>query len=131
MRVLMISTDRTLLSTDSGDAFERHQGYTKNINQLDIIVFSKRGFNKKSKDLLTVYPTNSTTKLNYIFDAFQKAKNIYFPDKFDLIVCQDPFLTGLTGWFLKKRFNVPLLIHFHGDFWQNKYWLRKPKKWWH
>ena len=130
MRILMISTDRTLLSTDSGDAFERHQEYTKKINQLDIIVFSKDKFKKRSKDSLTVYPTNSTTKLNYVFDAFQKAKNIYFPDKFDLIVCQDPFLTGLTGWFLKKRFNVPLLIHFHGDFWDNKHWLRKPKKWW-
>ena len=22
-------------------------------------------------------------------------------------------------------------MHFHGDFWQNKYWLRKPKRWWH
>jgi len=131
MKILMISIDRTLLSTRSGDSFERHKEYAKRIGQLDIIVFSKKGFKKAAGDSLTVYPTNSTTKLNYIWDTFQIAKNICFPNKFDLIVCQDPFLTGLAGWLLKKRFKIPLLVHFHGDFWENRYWLSKPKKWWH
>ncbi|MCG2809751.1 MAG: glycosyltransferase family 4 protein [Candidatus Portnoybacteria bacterium] len=131
MRILMISTDRTLLSAESGDAFERHLEYARRAGKLDIIVFSKKGFGKTIRGSLAVYPTNSTVKLNYIWDAFQIAKNIYFPDRFDLIVCQDPFLTGLTGWLLKKRFKTPLLIHFHGDFWENKNWLNKPKKWWH
>ena len=122
----MISIDRTLLGTDySGDALERHQEYAQQAGKLDIIVFSKSsGFKKKKiSSQLTVYSTNSTTKLNYIFNAYNIAKNIYWPDKFDLIVCQDPFLTGLAGWLIKKRFKVPLLVHFHGDFWQNKYWL--------
>lgn len=127
----MVSTDRTLLSAESGDAFERHLEYARRAGKLDIIVFSKKGFRKAASGSLAVYPTNSTAKLNYIWDAFQIAKNIYFPDRFDLIVCQDPFLTGLTGWLLKKRFKTPLLIHFHGDFWENKHWLNKPKKWWH
>lgn len=131
MRVLMISIDRTLLGANSGDSFERHKEYAERIGQLDIIVFSKKGFKKTTGGSLTVYPTNSTTKLNYIWDTFQIAKNICFPNKFDLIVCQDPFLTGLVGWLLKKRFKIPLLIHFHGDFWENRYWLSKPKKWWH
>jgi len=127
MRVLMISIDRTLLGADySGDALERHQEYAQKAGSLDIIIMSKKGFKRrKISPQLTVYPTNSSTKLNYILDAYEIAKNIYWPDKFDLIVCQDPFLTGLAGWLIKKRFKVPLLIHFHGDFWQNKYWLRE------
>ncbi|MBU1255316.1 glycosyltransferase family 4 protein [Patescibacteria group bacterium] len=126
MRVLIISLDRTLLGIDySGDALERHQEYAEQAGKLDIIVFSKSKSFKKKKisPELTVYSTNSTSKINYIFNAYNIAKNIYWPDKFDLIVCQDPFLTGLTGWLIKKRFKVPLLIHFHGDFWENKYWL--------
>jgi len=132
MRVLMISIDRTLLGTDySGDVLERHKKYAQEAGQLDIIVFTKKGFKKKEfGENLRVHPTNSKIKINYIFDAFEIAKNIYWPDKYDLIVCQDPFLTGLAGWFVKKRFKVPLLVHFHGDFWDNKYWLFERGRWW-
>ena len=132
MRILMISIDRTLLGADySGDILERHEKYANKAGKLDIIVFTKKGFKKiEFSENLKVYPTNSTTKLNYIFDTFEIAKNIYWPDKYDLIVCQDPFLTGLTGWIIKKRFKVPLLIHFHGDFWDNKYWLFEKGRWW-
>ena len=128
----MISIDRTLLGADySGDALERHQAYAKLAGQLDIVVLTKKGLNKKKiSPELTAYPTNSKNKLNYVFDAFEIAKKIYWPDKFDLIVTQDPFLTGLIGWIVKKRFKAPLLIHFHGDFWQNKYWLREKGRWW-
>jgi len=132
MRILMIGTDRTWFRADySGDVLERHQEYARQAGSLDIIVFSKKGFRKrKISPRLAVYPTNSSTKLNYVFDAFRIAKEIYWPDRFDLIVTQDPFLTGLAGWLLKKRFKAPLLIHFHGDFWQNKYWLMEKKRWW-
>ena len=135
MRILMISIDRTLLGTDySGDVLERHQKYAQLAGKLDIIVLSKKAqssdrvksFSKnKISPELTVYPTNSSRKINYISDVFEIAKKIYWPDKFHLIVTQDPFLTGLAGWLIKKRFKVPLLVHFHGDFWRNKYWLRE------
>jgi len=123
----MISLDKTLLGVDySGDVLERHQKYAQGVDKLEIIVFSKKGFKKrKIDDRLTIYPTNSSNKLAYLFDAFNIAKDIYWPDGFDLIVTQDPFLTGWTGWVLKKRFKAPLLVHFHGDFWQNKYWLKE------
>ncbi len=132
MRVLMISLDRTLLGADyTGDVLERHQKYADLAGQLEIIVLTKKGFKKrKISQNLTVYPSNSLSKLNYVLDAFNLAKNIYWPDKIDLIVTQDPFLTGLTGYLIKKRFKIPLLIHFHGDFWDNKYWLMEKGRWW-
>ena len=128
----MISIDRTLLGADySGDVLERHKEYAEQAGKLDIIVFTKQGFNKKKiNQELTIYPTNSKTKFNYIFDAYEIAKRIYWPDKFDLIVTQDPFLCGLAGWLIKKRFKTSLLVHFHGDFWKNKYWLFERKRWW-
>ena len=132
MRVLVISIDRTLLGADySGDVLERHQKYAREAGSLDVIVMSTKGFKKKEIDShLAVFPTNSKSKLTYVFDALEIAKNIYWPNKIDLIVCQDPFLTGLAGWLIKKRFKIPLLIHFHGDFWDNKYWLLEKSRWW-
>ena len=132
MRVLMISLDRTLLGVDySGDVLERHKKYADLAGQLDIVVFSKKGFkNRKINDNLRIHPTNSKSKLIYVLNAYEIIRSIYWPDKFDLVVCQDPFLTGLTGWIIKKRFKVPLLIHFHGDFWDNKYWLIEKGRWW-
>ncbi len=125
MRILMIGTDRTWLSADyTGDVIERHKEYARKAGRLDVIVFSKKGFRKRKIDeRVNVYPTNSSTKLNYAWDAYNIAKEIYWPEKFSLIVTQDPFLCGLAGWLIKKRFKAPLLMHFHGDFWQNKYWL--------
>lgn len=127
MRVLMISLDKTLLGADySGDAVERHKEYAQRAGHLDIIVFSKRGLAKKEIDSnLAIYPTNSLTKLNYVRDAFKIAKEIIKQNKIDLVVTQTPFFTAWVGWEVKKIFKIPLLIHFHGDFWQNKYWLNE------
>lgn len=123
----MISLDKTLLGADySGDVLERHQEYAQYLDALDIVVFSKKGFKeRKFSSRLAVYPTNSLTKLNYFYDVLKAAKKIFDKNKIDLIVTQDPFLTGWTGWRIKKKNKIPLLIHFHGDFWGNRYWLRE------
>jgi len=174
----MISLDKALLGADySGDVLERHQEYGQRAGHLDIIVFSKKGFQKKEvSPHLTIYPTNSFSKFCYLRDAgkivkdilrsnqdiapsdntfelrenpqrgfsllgntrsaappaggdghharshFQAAQRHYSKAQW-LIVSQDPFLTGLAGWRIKKRFGLPLLLHFHGDFWDNRYWL--------
>lgn len=121
----MTGLDKTLLGTDySGDVLERHREYAHRAGHLDIIVFSKRGFKKREiSPHLTIYPTNSFSKLNYFFDAFKIAKKIYRSKRFNLVVTQD--ITGLAGWLVKKKFKISWLINFHGDFWQNKYWLRE------
>lgn len=128
MRILMISLDRNLLGLKKeGDTLERHKKYAEFAESLDVIVFNRNNnlarqekFNK-----LEVYSTNSSQKINYIFDAYRIGKNLCQQKKIDLIDTQDPFLTGLAGYFLKKKFKIPLEIHCHGDFFENKYWLRE------
>jgi len=125
MRVLMINLDKSMLGADyTGDVIERHKKYVQRAGKLDIIVFCKKGHKKiKYGPHLTIYPTNSKYKINYFYDAYRIAQEIYWPDKFNLVISEDPFGTGLVAWLIKKRFKIPLLIHFHGDFWQNRYWL--------
>jgi glycosyltransferase involved in cell wall biosynthesis len=142
MKVLMISTDRALLGekVTSGDVIERHRHYARQVEKLDIIVFSLLksgakhnltdssylGYQTKSlADNLFCYPTNSSSKFFYVRDSKRIAQTLFKEGKYDLIVCQDPFLTGLAGYFIKRRLNTKQLIHFHGDFWRNPSWLHE------
>lgn len=129
MRVLMISIDKGLLGKGQlGDVVERHRKYGEFVERLDILVFCKSGFSEKENkisDKVTAYPTNSKNKLKYFFDGLKLGRELFKNKKYDLIVTQEPFLTGLVGYLLKKKFGSKLLIHFHGDFWQNPNWLKE------
>ncbi|MAF13921.1 MAG: hypothetical protein CMI53_03440 [Parcubacteria group bacterium] len=129
MKVLMISLDKGLLGNGQlGDVVERHQKYGQYVDQLDIVVFSPTGFtNYKISDKVNSYPTNSLSKLKYYFDAIKIGKELFNKTKYDLIITQEPFVTGLVGVKLKKLFNTKLLVHFHGDFWDNPNWLKENK----
>lgn len=123
----MISIDRSLLGEEQlGDALVRHLDYGRYVERLDIIVFSRQGYKAhKISDRVYVWPTNSLSKLGYYFSAKKIGEKIHQESQFELVVCQDPFLTGLAGYSLKKKFKVPLLLHCHGDFWDNSHWLKE------
>jgi len=118
MQVLMISIDKGLLGRGQlGDVVERHKKYGQRVERLDIIVFCKKGFSPyKISDKVIAYPTNSFSRLKYYGDAKKIGKKLFAENKYDLIVTQEPFLTGLAGVKLKKKFGAKLLVHFHGDF---------------
>lgn len=127
MKILMLSTDRALLgeAISTGDAPERHRRYARSVDRLDIIVFSRQGYQTKAlAENCFCYATNSRSPLSYVAQSLKIARELFSQTRYDLIVCQDPFLVGLAGYFLKRKFNSKLLIHFHGDFWQNPYWLK-------
>lgn len=127
MKVLMLSIDKGLLGKGQlGDVIERHRRYGESVDKLDIIVFCGSGFSQnKISDKAIVYPTNSKNRLNYFFDGLGLGRKLFKENKYDLIVTQEPFITGLVGYKLKRKFGGKLLIHFHGDFWQNPNWLKE------
>ena len=130
MKILMISIDKGLLGRGQlGDVLDRHKKYGEHCERLDIIVLSSVGYeNYQLSNKVTAYPTNSKKKWQYYYDAMKIGKELFGRYKYDLIVTQEPFITGLIGCQLKKKFGTKLLIHFHGDFWQNSLWLRESKK---
>lgn len=127
MKVLIISLDKGLLGQGQlGDVIERHRRYGELAGSLDIIVLSLKGYQiNHLSERVTVYSTNSRSKFNYWLDAWRLGQKLFTKTRYDLIVTQDPFLTALIGWQLKKKFSSRLLVHFHGDFWQNGQWLRE------
>lgn len=132
MKVLMVSTDRGLLGGEQlGDVVERHRAYGGNsgVDQLDIVVFSLRGYRPFPLSAnVQAHPTNSPSKLLYLTDAIKAGERLCRQRPYDLLVTQDPFLTGLVGAHLKRKHGGKLLVHCHGDFFGNPFW-RAEHRW--
>ncbi len=121
LSVLMISTDKNIFKIGSA-ARERMAEYGKLFRQLHIIVFTKR-FQKFKADKISenvwVYPTRSWTRWLYALDAIKVAKlqfAKFLPKIISVISAQDPFETGIVGWLIARKFNLPLQIQIHTDF---------------
>ena len=141
IKVISIGTDRKLFEEGSA-VLARNIEYASKMEELHIVVFSlkKLDFKPYSINNLYIYPTNSTRRWCYIFDAYHIAKKLIgHPDarsgreadqsvafenfKFKIknlgetvVSTQDPFETGLVGYFLKRKFNFPLQLQIHTDF---------------
>ncbi|NMB48239.1 glycosyltransferase family 4 protein [Candidatus Kuenenbacteria bacterium] len=130
MKVLLLSNDLALLGakTSTGDTVSRHCAYGQLIERLSIIVLVKKG-NFQPLALsprVSSYPTKASAwAYSYPKNILAVATDLFRGNHYDLIVCQDPFFTGLAGYRLKKKYGSKLLIDFHGDFWANPYWLQE------
>ncbi|MFH0820027.1 MAG: glycosyltransferase family 4 protein [bacterium] len=129
MKILMLSIDKGLLGKGQlGDVVERHERYGKSADRLDIIVFCKKGFSEnRISDNVSAWPTNSKNKCWYFFDGFKVGRALFSKNNYDLIVTQEPFVTGLVGYMLKRKFGAKLLVHFHGDFFSPKWLAESPR----
>ncbi|MAF59726.1 hypothetical protein CL631_02700 [bacterium] len=114
MRVLSIGSDRKLFE-DGSFVCERTKKYGEHMEELHIVVFALKnlGFRKKKiGENITIYPTNSLTKFQYIGDAIKIARSI----KYDRITTQDPFISGWAGVSISAKSKKPLQVQIHTDF---------------
>jgi len=131
MNVLMISLDFTLALDEakvSGDSRNRHIAYGNRLSNLIIVVMGGKAKNLKSQrlsDKVAVYPVLYRNPASYVWEGYKVCRKICRENNIDVITTQDPFLTGLIGYFLKKRLGLPLEMQLHGDFFDNQHWLRE------
>ncbi len=113
MRILSIGTDRNILKEGSAVSV-RASAYAEYLGDLDVIVFSKKGFSPlRFAENGTAYPTNSRYKFLYPLGALMIARRLSKPD---VVTVQDPFETGLVGLFVARWLKVPLHVQAHTDF---------------
>ncbi|MEY2641091.1 MAG: hypothetical protein RL150_484 [Candidatus Parcubacteria bacterium] len=107
----MISTDRGLLNPDSGVS-TRMRAYGELFDTLDVIVFV-RGVHQEValSERVRVYPTNSTFRIGYIFDAIRIAQ----ARTFSVVSAQDPFETGFVARCIATKRRCPLHLQVHTD----------------
>lgn len=122
MRVLQISSDRSKRGVlyHGTPAFKRQEAYARQFGNLDIVGFSLKndGAGTIEAGALRIYPTGSSSRILYGWDAFRIARKLPKPD---IVSVQDPFETGLIGWWIARRFGAPLHAQVHTDFLSPEY----------
>jgi glycosyltransferase involved in cell wall biosynthesis len=122
MRVLQIGSDRSKrgILFPKTPSFERQKAYADRFGRLDIIGFSRKedGAIPADDGVLHTVPTNSSSKLGYLFDALRIAKSLPRPD---VVSAQDPFEAGFVAWLIARRFKVPLHVQVHTDLLSTEY----------
>lgn len=127
MNILTLGSDRGLFLGCKHPTAQRFIEYSKRLDWIGTVVYTERGTHKKI-DLnpsCTIYPSDSRSRFFYILDALKICSEIIRNKRIDAVVAQDTFIFGLTGYLLKKRFKIPLVVHFHADFLKNSYWLKE------
>lgn len=103
----------------------RMQSCSEAISSLHMVIFTLRSDKLQTYQIgnLTLYPTNSRTRLHYCFDAFRIGlKILRDTSKKWVITTQDPFETGCIGLLLSWWSKIPCNVQEHGDFYSRPYW---------
>lgn len=130
--LLGIGVDYMFLIKDPtrGDMWERQLLYAKMIKKGYLVLYSPKKLGLKETriaDNLIAIPTNSRTRFHFIWDALRIAKQLCEKEHFDVITTQDPHITGLVGYMLKRLYNIPLNIQMNTNYINNRYWLKEER----
>jgi len=77
---------------------------------------------------VTVQPVSYREPFSYIWRTYKLCLSICRAHKIDVIATQDPFATGFIGYLLKRKLGIPLAVQLHGDFFDNRAWLKENYK---
>ena len=119
MKILSISSDRKVF--EEGSAVRtRTREYGRLADEIHVIVFAKKSHRYKDTVLppnIFLHPTNTKTRLGYIFSAIIYARALARRGvKFDLVTAQDPFELGFTAFFIARMVGAKLHLQVHTDF---------------
>ncbi len=120
MIVISIGTERKLFSENS--TRERILNMGKDFEQYHLIVFSlaKDTFKQQVIGNAILYPTNSYSKIGYVWDAIKIAYRITKlfsrnEKNNTVITAQDPFECGFVGFIVSRLQKIKLHIQIHTD----------------
>lgn len=120
MKVLMISSDRNLLTANS-PVSERLKEYGTLVEELHIVLLSDRTHGLSETSLgknVWVYPTNSSASFLRPWDASRVGKRLIFEKKFvrgESVITADSIECGWAGMKVKSKWHLPLEVQLHTD----------------
>ena len=117
MRVLMLSTDQNILKAGS-EAQNRMIEYGRLVEELHIIV--------RCQALDVRFPKIGNVVIHpaRLWQMYATGKKVIKSLSYSsmIITCQDPFEIGLIGYWLKRKFKLPLQLQIHTDFLSPYFW---------
>jgi len=135
LKVISIGLDPTIALVDPsegsrGDSRRRQQEYSELTAAFTAIVKTPRDSRYRVQGWgngHAVLPTLSASPARFPWDAYRLAARVIEENGADLVMTQDPFSTALAGYWLKRRFGVPLCIQVHNDMIGCQWWLRESR----
>ena len=130
INLLGIGLDYMMLEKDPvrGDVWQRQKTYAEDLDKFYLVIYGPRKRAKYRRfdgdEKVTVIPTDSRSKATFFWDALKRGWKVCKKNEIGAMTAEDPFITGLVGLVLKKRFKVPLNVQIHADIFDNPYWMR-------
>jgi len=124
MRILNISLEKKLFENSSSPQ-KRVFEYVKLFDRFDLLVMAGKSYSRLDFSKMSIWPTNSFSKIFYMHDAYYLGKKMIKTYGSDIVSVQDPFEMGIVGWFLAKKFGLKLQVQIHGDFFSSPYWRQE------
>jgi glycosyltransferase involved in cell wall biosynthesis len=122
MNILLIGLGDSGLDSSDSEPVRRLQEYARRAaGHIDLIVDSPAG-GCSDFGALTVHRTG-TGRVQFLHAAGRLARRAARKNPPDVISSQDPFLTALAGFSLRRTLRRPLLIQNHSCFLFNRYWI--------
>ena len=129
VNVLGISLDRTIVPAGAdwaSDSIYRNVRYGSVLDEYHLVVRHPNTAKDHPVSLSTnvsVYPTGTRWKPTYPWDAYRLSRRIAANHPIDIVYTQDPLVTGLIGYWLKRSFQLPICLSFAGDMIDNPHWV--------
>ncbi len=133
LKILSIAVVDRILGDNLGSSREVASELASREGQVHTLVYSPRshGYETRSLSLhLTVHPTRSRNKLAFFRDAYRLGCQLHAEVGFDLITAADPMGSGLVGYWLARRYGLPLSLLCHTDYFSSLAWrMERPRYW--
>lgn len=116
MKILIINLDKSIFLPES-KSLKNLKDYSQQVEKLFVITWIK-GDNSSIvfDDRLFIYPTNSRSRLLYIYDTVKIYIKHLKGKEINIVSSQDPFETGFCAWIISKLFKLALHLQIHTDF---------------
>ncbi len=119
MRILSISSDRKVFKEGS-EVRSRLLEYGYLVEEMHVIVFAKKSLGLRAESFppnIFLYPTNTRTRVGYVFSAIKEATELKRRGvHIDVVTAQDPFESGLTAYLISRILRAKLHLQIHTDF---------------
>ncbi|MEA3398294.1 MAG: hypothetical protein U9R06_00950, partial [Patescibacteria group bacterium] len=114
---------------DFSGAVRRQLDYAKFLDKYIIIAPGdvKAGGPTLLANNLMVYPLRAKNQLLFAVKAYFLAGHIIRKENINCIACDNPFLSGLIGVRLKRKFKIPLIVHSMAEMIDNPHYINERK----
>jgi glycosyltransferase involved in cell wall biosynthesis len=135
LNVLSITFDANLAQPQDGKQYsgaqQRQRDYAQKVD--NYIIMTPRNTPKTPSTVplsanARVYPTTSTAKRHFIREAYQLGIHLAQQHQINCLTAANPQATGLVGYLLKRRLNIPLNVHLMADIVDNPYYLQERRR---